>query len=184
MESDDYTYLGRTSDGFAAYHMSLTDEQLKNIKSLPFTHSVTLDESDKGEEKSSMPLFPSLKSESRSKDNYGTLVIPEKGMKMVVDDSTLNVYGEIISKYEGHKEVKVDGGKLFIDGKQLLEYQFNQNYYFMMGDNRDNSLDSRYWGFVPEDHIVGKPLFIWFSIDYEASLLHKIRWSRIFNMIE
>ncbi|HZX74981.1 MAG TPA: signal peptidase I, partial [Cyclobacteriaceae bacterium] len=64
------------------------------------------------------------------------------------------------------------------------EYTFKQNYYFMMGDNRHNSIDSRYWGLVPEDHIVGKPLFVWMSVDSEADLLHKIRWSRIFNTIE
>ena len=184
MESDDYTYLGRTSAALAAYNMSLTDEQLKEIKSLPFIHSVTIEESSASQEKSSFPLFPSLKSTLWSKDNYGTLVIPEKGMKMIVNDSTLNVYGEIIRLYEGHENVKIESSKLFIDDKQVSEYQFTQNYYFMMGDNRDNSLDSRYWGFVPEDHILGKPLFIGFSIDYEADLLHKVRWSRLFNVIE
>jgi signal peptidase I len=184
MESDDYNYLGRTSDGLPAYNMSLTHEQLVQIKSLPFIHSVTVDESNAGQEKSSHQLFPSLKSSAWSKDNYGALVIPEKGMKMIVNDSALNVYGEIISLYEGHENVKIEAGKLSIDGKQVSEYNFTQNYYFMMGDNRDNSLDSRYWGFVPEDHILGKPLFIWFSIDYEADLLRKIRWNRLFNIIE
>jgi len=95
----------------------------------------------------------------------------------------LNVYGEIIRLYEGHKNVVIQNGELIIDGKPVSEYVFNQNYYFMMGDNRDNSLDSRYWGFVPEDHILGKPLFIWMSIDYEADLLHKIRWGRLLNLI-
>ena len=70
-----------------------------------------------------------------------------------------------------------------IDGKAVEKYTFRQDYYFMMGDNRNNSLDSRYWGFVPEDHIVGKPLFIWMSLDGEADLLHKVRWNRIFSLV-
>ena len=71
-----------------------------------------------------------------------------------------------------------------IDGKSFSEYTFKQDYYFMMGDNRNNSLDSRYWGFVPADHIVGKPLFVVFSVDKHANLLHKIRWDRLFTYIK
>ena len=81
-------------------------------------------------------------------------------------------------------DVLIENGKLFIDGKELTEYTFEQDYYFMMGDNRNNSLDSRYWGFVPWDHIVGKPLFIWFSMNSDADLLHKIRWKRIGNLVD
>jgi signal peptidase I len=80
--------------------------------------------------------------------------------------------------------VKIENGKLFIDGKEMTQYTFKQNYYFMMGDNRHNSLDSRYWGFVPEDHIVGKAFFIWLSIDRNADFINKIRWSRFFKLIK
>ena len=73
---------------------------------------------------------------------------------------------------------------IYIDGKEMSQYTFKQNYYFMMGDNRHNSLDSRYWGFVPEDHIVGKAFFIWLSIDKEADFFDKIRWNRFFKLIE
>ena len=182
LDSDDYSYLGKTSDSkLAVYSMVLTREQVEKVKSASFIVSVEINTSlnDEPDPK----LFPSLKSDVWTANNYGPLFIPEKGAKMTVNDSTLNVYGEIIRLYEGHKNVVIQNGELIIDGKPVSEYVFNQNYYFMMGDNRDNSLDSRYWGFVPEDHILGKPLFIWMSIDYEADLLHKIRWGRLLNLI-
>jgi signal peptidase I len=104
-------------------------------------------------------------------------------MKIAINDSTLYTYGKVIEKYDLNKDVKIEGSKLFIEGKEITEYTFNQNYYFMMGDNRHNSLDSRYWGFVPEDHIVGKGFFIWLSIDKHGSFFNKIRWSRFFKLI-
>ena len=119
-----------------------------------------------------------------NEDNYGPLVIPKKGMKIVINDSTLAFYGKTIRLYEpDHGSVEVKEGKMTVDGKEVDEYTFQQNYYFMMGDNRHNSLDSRFWGFVPEDHVVGKALFVWLSIDGDADLLHKVRWNRLFNMI-
>jgi signal peptidase I len=105
-------------------------------------------------------------------------------MSIDVNDTTLAYYGETIKLYEHLDDVSVSGGKLIIDGKESDTYTFSQDFYFMMGDNRHNSLDSRYWGFVPADHIVGKPLFIWLSVDSEADLLHKIRWNRMFTKIE
>lgn len=182
LDSHDFTYVGRTADSKAAYDMVLTAKQVEEIKLEPFILSVT----DNGAtyERSSSGIFPSSEAGKWTCDNYGTLTVPERGMKMIVNDSTLGVYGEIISLYEGHDNVKIGGGKLLINGKEISEYTFNQNYYFMMGDNRHHSLDSRYWGLVPEDHILGKPLFIWFSLDGEADFLHKIRWNRLFNVIE
>jgi signal peptidase I len=110
--------------------------------------------------------------------------IPSKGMTIEVNDSTLAFYGDVIRLYDHNKEeVKIENGKLYIGGRETANYTFHQNYYFMMGDNRHNSLDSRYWGFVPEDHIVGKAFFIWLSIDKHATFLNKIRWRRFFNLI-
>jgi signal peptidase I len=179
LDSDDYTFLGRISEDQTAYRMLLTGDQLKDIRSNDYFLSVSESITQKGS-----PLFPVSMDNIWTDKNYGPLTIPKKGMLMVVSDSTLSVYGEIIQKYEGHKGVMIGEGKLFIDGKEMREYVFRQDYYFMMGDNRDNSLDSRYWGFVPEDHILGKPLFIWLSINKEGDLLHKIRWERLFSSIK
>ncbi len=91
-------------------------------------------------------------------------------------------YARIISEYEGNK-LEVKGDDIFINDQKATSYTFQQNYYWMMGDNRHNSEDSRYWGFVPEDHIVGKPVFIWMSWDSSGSGLNKIRWDRMFTTV-
>ncbi len=180
LDSDDFWFLGQSSNNEAVYRMLLTEEQVKMIRSNPSISSVeeTINEG------AGTRLYPSMMNDRWSDRNYGPLTIPEKGMSMVVNDSTLNLYGEFIEKYEGHHEVRIENNQLLIDGKMIHNYEFQQDYYFMMGDNRDNSLDSRYWGLVPEDHILGKPLFTWLSIDKEADLLHKIRWDRLFTSIK
>ena len=117
-------------------------------------------------------------------DWYGPLEIPKEGKTIKIDRKALLTYGDVITLYDHNDNAEIKGDKLFIDGKEVSEYTFNQNYYFMMGDNRHNSLDSRYWGFVPEDHIVGKGFFIWLSLDPNKGLFSKIRWNRFFNLIE
>jgi signal peptidase I len=180
LDSDDCLFLGNNSENRSVYRMLLTADQLKEVRSESFILSI-LEPASNG---SGTPLFPSLMNETWTNKNYGSLKIPAKGMSFVVNDSTLNIYGEIITKYEGHGEANINEGKLIIDGKETHTYVFRQDYYFMMGDNRDNSLDSRYWGFVPEDHILGKPLFIWLSLNPEEDLFHKVRWNRIFTSIK
>jgi len=118
-----------------------------------------------------------------TRDNFGPLWVPKEGATIAVNDSTLALYGTTIRLYDHNDDAKIESGKLFIDGKEVTTYTFKQNYYFMMGDNRHNSLDSRFWGFVPEDHVVGKAFFIWLSLDKNESFFSKIRWSRFFNMI-
>ena len=110
-------------------------------------------------------------------------MIPAEGSTIEVNRENLLKYGFFIQNYEGLENVAVDGETLTIDGTQVNEYTFNQNYYFMIGDNRHNSIDSRFWGFVPEDHVMGKPLFVWMSIDSNQSWINKIRWSRLFKVI-
>jgi signal peptidase I len=118
-------------------------------------------------------------------DDFGPLRIPKKGAAMPVTPANLHLYEHVIRHYEGNKDVKVEGGKLTIEGKEVTNYTFKQNYYFMMGDNRHNSADSRSWGFVPEDHILGKALFVWLSINPNPGEDEgRVRWSRLFSGID
>ncbi len=180
LDRDDYQFLGRNKEGNAVYQMVLTRQQVAAINEAPYVLSAE----ENIKQTTGTPIFPEAMMTDWTANHYGPLTIPKKGMTMLVSDSTLNLFGEIIEKYEGHHAVVAEQSKLTINGSDVKEYTFQQDYYFMMGDNRDQSLDSRYWGFVPEDHILGKPLLIWFSVDHNADLAHKIRWSRLFTSIE
>jgi signal peptidase I len=117
-----------------------------------------------------------------TRDDYGPIYIPKKGDKIKLEVATLPLYEQIIRNYE-RNELKVADGKIYINGQVADSYTFKMDYYWMMGDNRHNSADSRFWGYVPEDHIVGKPLFIWLSLDEDKSFPFNIRWSRMFTMV-
>nr|WP_314839153.1 signal peptidase I [uncultured Flavobacterium sp.] len=125
-------------------------------------------------------VFPHLK--KWNSDNYGPIYIPEQGKTVPLTIENLPFYKTIIDDYENNK-LQVNGTEICINGKIAKEYTFKQNYYWMMGDNRNNSEDSRYWGFVPENHIVGKPIFIWLSIDPNGKGINKIRWNRVFTTV-
>jgi signal peptidase I len=171
---EDYFFLGRPEADKVYYKMYLTTDLVAKLKALPYISSVELDQNSGGNAFPNSPLF------KWTGDNFGKLTIPKEGWTIQVNDSTLALYGTAIVDYDHNKDAKITDGKLFIDGKEVASYTFNQNYYFMMGDNRHNSHDSRYWGFVPEDHVVGKGFFIWLSIDRGQG---GIRWNRFFNLI-
>lgn len=117
-----------------------------------------------------------------TRDNYGPIYIPRAGDKVELNAVNYLFYRRIIDFYEGHSSEWKDG-QAWVDGQPASHYTFAMNYYWMMGDNRHNSLDSRFWGYVPEDHIVGKPVFIWMSYDKFGEGMNKIRWDRVFTTV-
>jgi signal peptidase I len=117
-------------------------------------------------------------------DNYGPLWIPKKGETLNLTMDNLAIYERPIVAYEGNT-LDVKDGQIYINGQPTDKYTFKMDYYWMMGDNRHNSADSRFWGFVPEDHIVGKPIFIWLSLDPDRGWADgKLRWNRLFRMVD
>ena len=159
-----------------------TPEIAATVGTFDFISSITKRESTEGT--ADVGIFPDSRYFKWNKDFYGPLEVPYRGMKLELDTLTLAKYGTTISNYEGWESVKINGGKLTIDGSSVTEYTFTRDYYFMMGDNRHNSADSRYWGFVPEDNIVGEASFIWMSFETNASGFNKIRWNRLLQGIE
>jgi signal peptidase I len=182
IDPDDYSFQGRPETNKVVYQMFLTQAKADELKALPYIISVS--EDYRTHDGPDARIFPGTKYTKWNGDNYGPLTIPKEGMKIIINDSTLFTYGRTIKDFDLNKDVKIEGDKLLIDGKEVAEYTFKQDYYFMMGDNRHNSLDSRYWGFVPADHIVGKGFFIWLSINKHGSFLNKIRWNRFFKLVK
>ncbi|GAA4819904.1 signal peptidase I [Algivirga pacifica] len=169
-----------SNDGKYIYQVSVTEDQAAQLAKYDFITAV---------EKVDLASNPLSKSgifanstgyHDWSIDNFGPLYIPKKGDKIELTEATIPLYRTIIEQYEGNSGVMFNNGKLFQGGEELTEYTFKQNYYFMMGDNRHNSEDSRYWGFVPEDRIIGKAMMIWMS----KGNIDGIRWDRLFDLVD
>ena len=173
------SYLEFTDN--SGYLVFASEEVVNRLKSSPVVTSVTKRIQKVGGESG---IFPDGMMMGWNRDTFGPLQIPSEGWTIPLTSENVIKYGFTIEKYEGLEQVELKEGQLFIDGQKAENYTFKQNYYFMMGDNRHDSLDSRYWGFVPEDHIVGKAWFLWLSLDKHESMFNKIRWSRIFDGID
>ncbi len=128
-------------------------------------------------------LYPLNAVTGWTRDNYGPVWIPKKGATLDLTMDNIAVYERPIKVYEGN-ELEVKNGQIYINGRLAKQYTFKLDYYWMMGDNRHNSADSRYWGFVPEDHIVGKPIFVWWSSDPDRKGFNGIRWNRIGKIVD
>ena len=172
--TDGINYVSEQKDtvGIAA----LTFENAERMKNVPGVTSVTRSV-DKG---TGDGIFPHINKWNR--DNYGPIYIPQTGKSVAINLTTLPFYSRIITEYEGNK-IEIKGSDIYINEIKTKNYTFKQDYYWMMGDNRHNSEDSRYWGYVPADHIVGKPVFIWMSWDTNGKGLDKIRWERLFTTV-
>ena len=164
--------------------MPLTAEMLETVQTFSNVISVTqnIDVWPADYPDSDKTIFPFSPEYRWTRDNFGPLWVPAKGTEVELTLKNLPLYHRIITSYEGN-DLQVKEGKILINGEEAQSYKFTQDYYFMMGDNRHNSLDSRYWGFVPEDHIVGRPALIWLSIDGNKKFPKNIRWRRFFNFV-
>ena len=174
----DQFYPSYDNDG--SWVINTTAENAEWLKSNPAVEKITLNV-DQSADPGVIPHSSIMK---WNKDNLGPLWIPKAGKTIKLTPLNIAFYETAIKRFEGNDKVELKGKELWIDGAKADTYTFKQDYYFMMGDNRHNSLDSRFWGFVPANHVVGKAMFIWLSLDENESGFDKIRWSRMFNLIE
>ena len=165
--------------------MPLTAAMLEEVRRCPNVSSAEedIDVYPPDYPDSYLMLFPYEEHFRWTRDNYGPIWIPEKGATVKLNAGNIALYSRIIGVYEKNDLRIMPDGRIFINGEETDEYTFRQDYYFMMGDNRHNSLDSRYWGFVPEDHIVGRPALIWLSTDRNKRFPASVRWSRFLKIV-
>ena len=163
--------------------MSLTLEEASILRKISGIDSVN--QSINTVKVSNETFFPNKITFNWNEDNFGPIVIPKKGMKVELNRKNISLYKKIISEYEGNK-LEINPSQIKVNNINVEQYTFKKDYYWMMGDNRHKSEDSRFWGFVPDDHIVGKPIFIWFSIKGINDGLKnwKIRWDRVFTTVD
>ncbi|MDD7065213.1 MAG: signal peptidase I [Sodaliphilus pleomorphus] len=166
-------------DGSLLYVLPLTRKMVATLKAQPYVKQVqVMADADMADE-DNMMTYPVGVRKTWTHNNYGPLWIPKKGATLKLTTANLPYYIRVIRTYEGNT-VAVKGSTIYINGKPARSYTFKMDYYWMMGDNRDNSSDSRYWGFVPEDHIIGTPMFVIISFDKDKAFPGNIRWNRLF----
>ena len=162
------------------YILPLTAEMAEKVAAYKFIKTVEIDEQKPSASRES--VYPFSEKQPWSRDNYGPLVMPKKGATVALTMDNILLYERIITAYEGN-DLKVKENTIYINGEKVDSYTFRMDYYFMMGDNRHKSADSRYWGFVPEDHIVGRPILVWLSLNKDKSFPANIRWNRFFKIV-
>ena len=162
-------------------NINLTEEEVNRLMKYPYT--VSLKKVNHGADNA---IFPHIEKLGWSQDNFGPIYIPKAGSSVELTSESLPFYEQIIRNYENN-DLQVIGENIFINGKKVDSYTFKQDYFYLIGDNRHNSLDARYWGYVPFDHVLGKPVMIWFSWDANAASfgakLKSIRWNRLFTTV-
>ncbi len=181
--TDPYSY-NSANNSFS--RLNLTDDDYERFKNHPNVETITRVVDSAGNAEPG--IFPVQGDHSWNRDNMGPIFIPQKGATTTITADNYHLYRRIIEVYEGsemnrEQRLNVNGTQVTLNGEPLDSYTFEQDYYWMMGDNRHNSLDSRYFGYVPETHVVGKPVLIWLSMDANASGFNKIRWDRMFTTV-
>ena len=174
------TYYDPNLPGYPA--VALTTSMLEEMKKIQGVVSIE-DNLIRDTSYDDYGIFPFSENYNWTRDFYGPLWIPEKGTSVELNLENLPLYERIIRDYEHNELIVKPSGEILINGEIADSYTFKQNYYFMMGDNRHNSLDSRYWGFVPEDHIVGTPTLVWLSTNRNGKFPKNIRWNRFFKFV-
>jgi len=161
---------------FPIYHFPLTVEMMQKLQHVTGVVKIVIEPEMYGGD-----VYPLGGGKKWTRDNYGPIYIPKKGAKLELNAYNYPIYERVIRTYENNK-LEYKNGIFYINNQPTKTYRFKMDYYWMMGDNRHNSADSRYWGFVPEDHIVGRPVVVWLSLDKDKSLFNgKIRWNRFFK---
>ena len=196
MNIDEGTILKRLNDSTILYMLNMPVDVVNKVKHYGGVLSVEEKIDSVGDYQSN--IFPHNSRYPWNNDNFGPITLPKEGATIKIDTSNICLYDRVIQVYDGNK-LEVKNGKIFINDQETSTYTFKQDYYFMMGDNRHNSADSRSWGFVPFDHVVGKPIFIWFSMKdaeknpvsgkgivsslFKNSKEGKYRWERFFTYV-
>ena len=171
--------ISRSQIAAGHYQIPLTPEMVENLRNFRFIREIgRVNAGDRYDGST----FPHDARYRWNEDNFGPLWVPKKGATIDLTIDNLPLYQRIIRIYEGN-DLQVKDSTIYINGQPADKYTFAMDYYWMMGDNRHNSLDSRFWGFVPEDHIVGKASMVWFSSDKDQSFPKNIRWRRLFKII-
>jgi signal peptidase I len=176
----DFSITPMREDGPNTYEMTIPTEHLAELRGYSNIKSIVPVIKKAGE--IDPEIFPHNEKFKWNLDNFGPLVMPKRGWTIKLNDSTMALYRRAIEVYE-HNNVLVKGPDIYINGTKTDSYTFKMNYYWMMGDNRHNSLDSRFWGYVPEDHIIGKAIITVMSTDSTKGFFDKIRWNRMFKPI-
>ena len=172
---------GSRGSNMNEYNLFLTDEALKGLNEFKNVKSIT--QNIDTTYNSPQYYFPNNNDHLWNIDNYGPILIPKKGSSIDLTMENIDLYKDIIEIYE-ENTLKISENNIYINDSLASSYKFKMNYYWMMGDNRHNSADSRMWGFLPENHVVGKALFVWMSWDKNGKGLNKIRWDRLFSSVK
>jgi signal peptidase I len=173
--------------GTYTYTAHLTDKAYTGIKNYPGIISIEKNIAQKG--KKDAGIFPNTAANNWNTDYFGPIYIPQAGKTVAINTESIAFYKRIIEVYEGSEmgidnTVTQNGTTVLLNGNPITEYTFTMDYYWMMGDNRNNSQDARSWGYVPMNHVVGKPVFVWMSFNNKAKgLYNKIRWDRFFTTV-